>query len=244
MQANSDDQLLKLWELGVGKSAVLRSMLMLEACFPGSDADTLAQIPLGQRNRYLLEFRMARFGISFQAVSTCPRCRSQIDVGFDGDTLCRQHTQNPNEDLHLNKEGYHIKFRVPAGSDLIALGHGNDAAQSRAGLLGRCVQEAETQGRTVDARHLPEPVVRALAEAMDRADPLADIQLAMDCPQCRHQWSAPFDIAAFIWQEVDAWARQTLLEVHQLARAYGWSEDEILTMGPMRRRIYLAMLGR
>jgi hypothetical protein len=33
-----------------------------------------------------------------------------------------------------------------------------------------------------------------------------------------------------------------LREVHILASAYGWREDDILAMSPARRRIYLEML--
>jgi hypothetical protein len=34
-----------------------------------------------------------------------------------------------------------------------------------------------------------------------------------------------------------------LLEVHQLARAYGWSERETLALTPRRRRRYLELVS-
>jgi hypothetical protein len=38
-------------------------------------------------------------------------------------------------------------------------------------------------------------------------------------------------------------ARSLLAEVHSLARAYGWTESEILALSPQRRSTYLEMVG-
>lgn len=43
--------------------------------------------------------------------------------------------------------------------------------------------------------------------------------------------------------EISARARTLLVEVHQLASAYGWSEREILSLAPERRAPYLAMVA-
>jgi hypothetical protein len=47
----------------------------------------------------------------------------------------------------------------------------------------------------------------------------------------------------FFWSEISAEARRLLLEVHNLASAYGWSESDILSMSALRRRYYLEMIG-
>jgi hypothetical protein len=61
----------------------------------------------------------------------------------------------------------------------------------------------------------------------------------MDCPTCGHGWSAAFDIADFFWRELKGRAKRLLDEVQELAVHYGWSEAEVLTMSPVRRRHYL-----
>jgi hypothetical protein len=78
---------------------------------------------------------------------------------------------------------------------------------------------------------------------MAEIDPQADIQIALTCPACLHQWSAAFDIASHLWIEVNSWAMRILDEVHRLASAYGWSEADILELSPMRRQLYLGMIG-
>ena len=77
---------------------------------------------------------------------------------------------------------------------------------------------------------------------MGDADPQADVQLALACPGCRHEWSAPFDIATFFWSELKARAEMLLREVHELAAAYGWSENEILGLSAARRAAYLEIV--
>ena len=78
---------------------------------------------------------------------------------------------------------------------------------------------------------------------MADADPQAQIKLALVCPGCSYAWHALFDVAAFLWSEVHAWAKRILYEVHTLARAYGWREADILAMSARRRQIYLDLVG-
>jgi hypothetical protein len=77
---------------------------------------------------------------------------------------------------------------------------------------------------------------------MAAADPRADVELALACPACAHEWTAAFDAAAFLWSELDAWTRRTLHDVHTLATAYGWTEAEVLALG-RRRHVYLELVG-
>ena len=88
---------------------------------------------------------------------------------------------------------------------------------------------------------LPMPVQRRIAEAVEAADPRADLTLNVACPECGEATRAELDIASYLWTELDAWARDVLLDVHLLATAYGWSEPEILALSPTRRRYYLEL---
>ena len=77
---------------------------------------------------------------------------------------------------------------------------------------------------------------------MAALDAQADVVFDLHCVACEHRWNAPFDPAAFLLSEVAAYADRLTVEVHQLARAYGWHESSILAMGATRRRRYLALL--
>ena len=43
------------------------------------------------------------------------------------------------------------------------------------------------------------------------------------------------DITAYLWSEVEDWAKRLLIEIHTLASAYGWREAELLALEPAQR---------
>ena len=59
------------------------------------------------------------------------------------------------------------------------------------------------------------------------------------CPTCGAVSQPVLDPAALVWREFAALARRLEDEVHVLARAYGWSEPEILALSEQRRRRYV-----
>jgi hypothetical protein len=67
--------------------------------------------------------------------------------------------------------------------------------------------------------------------------------LGLQCVACGHAGEAQLDPGALLWDEIEVRAQALLLEVHRLASAYGWSEEQILSLSPGRRARYLALLG-
>ena len=78
---------------------------------------------------------------------------------------------------------------------------------------------------------------------MGAADPQAEITFALDCPGCGQGWNALFDVATFFWSELAAEARRLLREIDAIARAYGWSERDILGLSAGRRQSYLETIA-
>jgi hypothetical protein len=78
---------------------------------------------------------------------------------------------------------------------------------------------------------------------MARQDPAADIRIRLECPQCSRVLSVVFDIVAVLWTELGVYAKRLLRQVDVLARRYGWTESEILSLSPARRAFYLALTG-
>ena len=78
---------------------------------------------------------------------------------------------------------------------------------------------------------------------MLEADPQAEIILVFSCQGCARRWEMLFDIAHFFWNEIAAEARRLLREIDALARAYGWSEREILSLSARRRQSYLELVA-
>jgi len=71
---------------------------------------------------------------------------------------------------------------------------------------------------------------------------MAEILVTLSCPVCGSECNQSLDIAAFLWEEIEARAKRLLMEVHALASAYGWTEKEILSLSECRRASYLEMV--
>jgi len=211
----------------------------MAAC-PGMSTDALASLTVGERDARLLALRQALWGPEMVAVATCPACRERIEMTLDARQFLARSGTPRADALSLRIAGYDVTFRLPTSLDLIALTERADVVDSRDALLKLCLVSArDGEASLAHDDPVPEEVVAGVVQAVADADPLADIQLAVNCPTCRHQWRVGFDIVSFLWTEIEAWALRILREVHTLASAYGWHERDILNLSSMRRRFYL-----
>lgn len=239
MSALDAMDLLQVWERGQRATSPQRALLLL-AVDPAEPAPQ--QLLVGQRDRRLLALRERLFGRGMTCVAPCPGCGERLELPLD--TRQFQVPDPRSRELILDLRGARVRFRVACGEDLVACAEEPDLDAAERCLLERCVIEASLNGRPVAAGELPQELLEALGSAMAEADPGADLEVAVTCPFCGHAWASPFDIAAFLWTELQDWALRVLGEVHSLASAYGWSERQILDLGPWRRSLYLQMVGR
>ena len=159
---------------------------------------------------------------------------------FGATDVRRESAEMPIATVHAG--GIDVEFRIPNGSDVVAIEAAGKIATARAMLLARCVTQATRDGKPVASNELPPAVVEAVTARMAELDPQADVAVDVDCPWCNHGWREPFDIVTFFWNELSVRARRIFGDVHLLASAYGWSEREILQLTPARRAAYLEML--
>jgi hypothetical protein len=260
--------LLEVWEHARGRSPGERAQALLVLACPEADPATLAELSVGRRDARLLAFRERTFGSQLAGLTRCPGCgeRLELDIGagdlavagaaepsgrsepttpatFTQPAPCGEVPEWPvlADPLTLSNAGFEVRFRLPTAGDLAAA-TASDIDAARLELLARCVVSIHEGSRERPVTALPPSVVDELARAMARADPQADMHLALTCPSCHHSWEALFDIADFLWREVEAWAARLLRDVHALASAYGWRETDILSMSPWRREAYLELI--
>ncbi|KZC17925.1 hypothetical protein RHOFW510R12_03460 [Rhodanobacter sp. FW510-R12] len=242
MRTPTPAQLLQVWERGGDPSAAARGLLLLGCSCDEYSAEARAALPLGRRDALLLELRERLFGAEIAAVASCPACAAAVEATFRCDDLRLAEPDAAAPVLeHASHGGIRVRFRLPDSSDLLALEQCGDAQAARGLLLERCVLATEGGTGSRDVRELPYDVQMEIAQAMARADPQADLQLAFRCPDCGHGWQPAFDVARFLWQELHAWALHMLRDVDTLAYAYHWREADILALSPRRRQAYLEL---
>lgn len=240
MRVLSDTEVLRLWEAGLGQHPVDRALGILASALPDADPDRLAAMSVGRRDGYLMALREANFGSKVSGVVDCPDCHERLEWSLDvADVRGTVDAAEEGGPGRLSAEGYDLTYRLPDSTDLAAVARSGDPARGRDVLFRRCVLEAGRDGRRVDPRSLPESVVSELAAEMERRDAQAEILLDFSCPTCGLRWRALLDVLTFLWAELCGRARHLLNEVHLLARAYGWTEEDILKMSLARRRFYL-----
>jgi hypothetical protein len=239
-------ELLTAWDRGAVEHPLERPLTLLAAACEVPPA-SLAAISLGDRDALLLTLREQIFGPRLTGLAACPGCAGELEVALAVDEVrAAGQAAEPAAAAprSLTAGGYRLAVRVPDSRDAVAAANARaDPAATRALLLDHCVSARDRKGRPVAAAELPAEVAAAAVAAMAEADPQADVRLALTCPSCGTSWEVPFDAGSFVWAEVEAWAWRTLLEVHQLAAAYGWSEAEVLELGPRRRQAYLELIG-
>lgn len=249
-------ELLRVWEQGLAQRPSQRALALLAVAWPERPTENLARLSIGQRDRLLLGLRESMFGPVLNSVTACPVCQERLDLSIQISEIrvegepALPGSSEAAPDLTVEAQGYQVRFRLPNSLDMIIIDREatslKEVGAARAFLFRRCLVSISHGSAPVDMvadPELPEGVMDAVLERMAQADPQAEILLSLTCPACQHHWQAPFDILAFFWKEINAWAYRTLEEVHLLALSYGWSEAECLALNPWRRRIYLEMLG-
>lgn len=223
------------WELGRSRHGLDRALLLFALSQPDVAADNLADQPLGHRNRALFQLRQMTFGTQLRGYADCPACGGRQEMGLDANDLVALAPPPSQHGDRVDVDGH--AFRLPTSRDLARIADEADVDQAARTLLDSCAIEPTGLEQIADTAATE--WLGRVASAMDEADPLASLELRMVCDSCGHDATVAFDIAAFLWEEIEVRARGLLDEVHLLARAYGWTEAEILGLSEARRSAYL-----
>jgi hypothetical protein len=235
MRALRSSQLIAVWEQGQEQDSTERALTLLAAACPGKTRAELAAYSLGRRDACLLELQELTFPGDLSAFAECPRCATSLEYGLPVAELRAQAEPPTNASLVLEIEGSPLELRLIDSTDLACVRQCHSVEEARRTLARRCVI-----GGT-GAADLPEAALDEVAARLAVADPGADLRIELRCPGCGETWQVVFDIASYLWAEIQAMAKRLLYEVHALARAYGWRERDILAMSAARRRFYLEM---
>ena len=240
MRALSAHDIVRLWEWGQDKHPVDRALMVLSLAQPELSGPELARLSVGQRNARLLTVRERTLGARLDGFAECPRCGESLE--FDLEVGDIRHPEVVDQEFVLEYDGYTLYCRLPNSGDLAAVVTAESIERARRVLIERCIQRVEMAGEAqavIAIGDLPESLLPALSEAVQVHDPQSDMRFALACAACGHEWSVQFDIVAFLWTELGDRSRRLRLDVHTLARAYGWHEEEILKMSAASRQFYL-----
>lgn len=235
----SASELLKIWERAASQRPARRSFLLLTGA--SGDPRATAALSIGQRDRELMLLRRQLFGDRIEGLTECPACRGRIEVCFDVSQLADGGTPAMTP-APMSSHGYEVRWRLPTCGDLAELASESSPLRLRQRMLERCLLEIRQDEKPIELENCPSALIDDVCTAMADSDPMGDIRLDVTCPECNLSWNSGFDIGAFLWREIDAWARRLLHDIYRLASAFGWSEQDILAMSAQRRGMYLDLV--
>lgn len=223
-------QVLELWECAVGLDRWRREDALLS---------TGSEVPraLGPRNAALLNLRTACFGLAWPLKSRCPACGTECEFEINGAALAEEIGRpGTAQTVRFEWKDCFVEARAPTVDDLVAAAREPDPAQAVRAILARCLSG------NLDLVGADEAEIDELGRRIEDLDPGAAVGFDLVCPDCAHEWTAMVDIGEALWAELRNAAERTLIEIDALARAYGWTEEEVMRLSPTRRAAYLQLL--
>lgn len=223
--------LLSLEDAGEALSPPRRALL-LAAHAPGPTAEVGE--PVGRTHARLLRLHQELAGSILQGTVGCPSCAATVELSVDCEELLASQPDVPVHPTPLatgsGTDTTSITWRPVSYDDLAAAAEAEDDGHAVTAVLSRCVD-----GEVTDQLR------PSLCAAMEAADPLAEIEVELACPECVEPVHALLDILDFTWAQLVVRAQALIVEVDVLARVYSWSEADILALSPARRRRFVEL---
>ncbi len=224
------EALIDLAERATQLSAGRWSLALLQAAFPQAIRNDLLDLPVGTRDRLIMAVRARLVAAPLRSEPECTDCGARFeltlmpeDLGLGPDA-----GQTDPGARAVRIEGQELMLRPVRLSDLLEVETMSDIPQAAQLLAERVCG---------DLCGLP---VEALETALEELDPAADIWLNTQCPDCGAEHSLAFDPVHYTAQELRQSAQQILRDVVDIARAFHWSEHDILALPDSRRTYYVA----
>lgn len=194
-----------------------------------------AGLPLGQRDAALLALRRRLLGDRLRACATCAECGETSTLEISVADLLEPMSGTASSPWEVQHRGRTLSLRALTSRDLAAA-VAEPSPQRARDLLVLAALDQDEDGH-------PEPVSEELAGVVAASiaehDPGAEILLTGTCSGCGEPWSQVLEPARFVTAELAHEGARLLADVAALARAFGWTESDVLELSDARRRAYL-----
>lgn len=233
MQTNS---ILDVWDHCVGKNQTIKGASLASLAFHDAHTSNIENWSIEKRDVALFHVRKSLFGNHFNNITNCPHCNQRVEWELDFQQLGIPSLESvpDNVEIPINTPDYHLRVRLPLSNDLF----GKDEFE----IIKNCILNfKEYQGEAID-KTIPKIIINQINYEFDKVCKASNITYLLSCAECSHEWQVFFDIVSYLWQEIDQWAKTFLDQIYMLAKAFGWSERDIINMSENRRHHYLNLI--
>jgi hypothetical protein len=184
-----------------------------------------------------LFIRSVWIGATIRAEASCPApgCGGDVEIAFSIDAYLDHHRPRPFRGVS-EEEGWFALPRAEVRFKVLTLGEldtaMSDGTASADTLAASCIRPPAPNASTL----------RRVERALQALAPTLDGMVTGVCPLCGTQVQLWFPPIEFVLDELRGDSAGLFDEVHELARAYHWSEQEILRLDRSRRRGYVELV--
>lgn len=243
MRTLTSFEVVRLWDEGLRCPQWRLGALLLAPILPRRSQRELLSMTLGEMNELLIAMHRSLAGDRLNLMVDCPACAQRLEFVFDAGALGSDEPAPRGAETVIAGENWRVRIRALCARDLGLAANAGSLETAAQRLWRQAVLAAEIDGTPTAAEELADDARARVADAMSDIDPNSEIRLALSCPECGRRWVSLLDVASVVFAEVALQGRRVMEEVHSIASAYGWSESEILSMNPQRRRYYLELLS-
>ncbi|MFT6557695.1 hypothetical protein [Sneathiella sp.] len=240
------DDLVMLKEAGEGRSDLDRAQLLLAWGYPEYSWSELANLPLGERDRLLLELRRTFFGPDLTLSTTCTNCQAKNEFAVAIPEIVSAQIQRTKTEMSLTMGNWALHVRPLSALDLSEVPDSMAEEDVRHYMATKCLvlvhnDQGENQEIMALSQRHPDWIDQ-LSDFLALEDPLYAVAFKLTCPDCGSVWQAFLEITQILWQEMTVEHDLMLKEIHLLAQHYGWCETDIIALSSVRRRAYAQQL--
>lgn len=215
---------------------------LLAACHAQpADSRGLWSLTLAERIGALVHIVVQTEGGDSVALTLrCPHCAEALELAVPCPVLLQEAQRSRSEpeiEVALGTSRS-VRVRRPTGADQRAWRTQiySSEEEAVAAILHSLTAPAEMHCALNSAD------LQRISDAMEAFDPLASFQVTTLCPSCGAEATVPVDLEATLLMRLRARQRALLAQVHRLAAAYGWTEEQVLDIPAHRREQYLQLV--
>lgn len=212
---------------------------VLTACLRGPEDARLAEQQawgwsVASRLQGLLAVARATYPADLDVSARCERCHEALSFSLPLEGFVHAPVSGPITCQAEGREAFEV--RLPTGKDQqrwLESAEGNPLGMAKDLVMNETVLAA-----------WDDDLFAAMELRLEQADPYTALNLESECPHCETAVSQPLNLEGALLHRLQSALTERLRDVHRLARAYHWSEAEILALPPGRRDFYLACVSR
>jgi hypothetical protein len=238
-----DGRLLEAWERASSAGDSGRASALLSTACPETSPEQWDTVGIPEVVLQLIRLRQTSFGSGLTAYLPCSKCGARLEFDIDlTQIVSRLEPLSKEATADWTIGDNRFSMRTVNRQDLSEASTQADPENARWSLLQRCTQ---VNGRPASDENSAAALRACETEALEtftRLHQAAEITFHVACINCGHSEETDLDMARFLWTEVRHRVGKLFHEVHELASAYGWSEETILNMPAHRRVRYLEII--